>query len=88
MVIKDGNPEEIFDFYNAMIAEKENLTVKVIRLDNGKAQTISGTGEARVEEIAIYNSKGEVAEYVNVGEAIELRIKVKVHQPVETLVLG
>jgi len=77
-VIKDGNPEEIFDFYNAMIAEKENLTVKVVKLDNGKAQTISGTGEARVEEIALYNSKGEVAEYVNVGETIELRIKVKV----------
>jgi len=88
MVIKDGNPEEVFDFYNAIIAEKGNLTVKVVKLDNGKAQTISGTGEARVEEIALYNSKGEVAEYVNVGKAIELRIKVKVHRPVETLVLG
>jgi lipopolysaccharide transport system ATP-binding protein len=88
MVIKDGNPEEVFDFYNAIIAEKGNLTVKVVRLDNGKAQTISGAGEAGVEEIALYNSKGEVAEYVNVGETIELRIKVKVHRPVETLVLG
>jgi len=88
MVIKDSNPEEVFDFYNAILAEKGNLTVKVVKLDDGKAQTISGTGEARVEEIALYNSKGEVAEYVNVGEVIELRIKVKVHRPVETLVLG
>jgi len=88
MVIKDSNPEEVFDFYNAIIAEKGNLTVEVVRLANGKAQTISGTGEARVEEIALYNSKGEVAEYINVGEPIELRIKVKVHRPVETLVLG
>ncbi len=88
MVIKDGNPEEVFDFYNAIIAEKGNSTVKVVRLDNGKAQTISGTGEARVEEIALYNSKGEVAEYVNVGDPVELRVKVKVYRPVETLVLG
>jgi lipopolysaccharide transport system ATP-binding protein len=88
MVIKDSNPEEVFDFYNAIIAEKGNLTVKVVKLDNGKSQTISGTGEARVEEIALYNSKGEVAEYVNVGEAVELRVKVKVHRPIETLVLG
>jgi lipopolysaccharide transport system ATP-binding protein len=88
MVIKDSNPEEVFDFYNAIIAEKGNLTVKVVKLDNGKAQTISGTGEAGVEEIALYNSKGEVAEYVNVGETVELRIKVKIHRPVETLVLG
>lgn len=87
-VIKDGDPEEVFDFYNAIIAERENSTVEVNKLDNGKAQTTSGTGEARVEEIALYNSKGEVAEYVGVGEPAELHVKVKVHQPVETLVLG
>jgi len=87
-VIKDGDPEEVFDFYNALIAEKENSTVEVKKLDNGKAQTISGTGEARVEEIVLYNSKGEVAEYVGVGEPVELHVKVKVHRPIETLVLG
>lgn len=87
-VIKDGNPEEVFDFYNALIAEKENSTVAVKKLDNGKAQTTSGTGEARVEEIVLYNSKGEVAEYVGVGEPVELHVKVKVHRPIETLVLG
>lgn len=87
-VIKDGDPEEVFDFYNALIAEKENSTVEVKKLDDGKAQTSSGTGEARVEEIVLYNSKGEVAEYVGVGEPIELRVKIKVHRPIATLVLG
>lgn len=87
-VIKDGDPEEVFDFYNALIAEKENSTVEVKKLDQGKAKTTSGTGEARVEEIVLCNSKGEAVEHVGVGEAVELRIKVKVHQPVETLVLG
>jgi len=87
-VIKDGNPEEIFDFYNALIAEKENSTVEVTKLEDGKTQTSSGSGEAKIEEIALYNSKGEVAEIVAVGEQIELQIKVKVHQPIETLVLG
>lgn len=87
-VIKDGNPEEIFDFYNALIAEKENSTVEVIKLENGKTQTSSGTGEAKVEEIALYNSKGDVAEIVGVGEHAELHIKVKIYQEIETLVLG
>lgn len=87
-VIKDGDPEEIFDFYNALIAEKENKTVEAKKLDDGKVQTTSGTGEARVEEIALYNSKGDMAEYVGVGEAVELHVKVKVHSPIETLVLG
>jgi len=87
-VIKDSNPEEVFDFYNAIIAEKENATVEIKKLDNGKVQTSSGTGEARIEEIALYNSKGEVADFVAVGEQVELRIKVKVYQGIETLVLG
>lgn len=87
-VIKDGNPEEIFDFYNAIIAEKENSTVEVKQLENGKVQTSSGTGEAKVEEIGLYNKLGEIVEFVGVGEPVELRIKVKVYQPIESLVLG
>lgn len=87
-VIKDGNPEEVFDFYNAIIAEKENSTVEVKQLENGKTQTSSGTGEARVEEITLYNPKGEAVEFIGVGEAVKLLIKVKVFQAIETLVLG
>jgi len=87
-VIKDGSPEEVFDFYNAIIAEKENSTVEVKKLENGKVQTSSGTGEAKVEEIILYNSKGEVADFIAVGEQIELHITVKIHQNIETLVLG
>lgn len=87
-IIKDGNPEEVFDYYNAIIAEKENSTVEVKLLDNGKFQTISGTGEARVQDIAIYNSKGRQADYIAVGEAVELRVNVQVFEDVEDLVLG
>ncbi len=88
IVIKDGNPEEIFDFYNALIAEKENSTVEIKKLEDGKVQTSSGTGEAKIEETTLYNSNGEVAEVISVGEQVELHIRVKVYQEIETLVLG
>ncbi len=87
-VIKDGNPEEIFDFYNAIIAEKENSTVEVTKLEGGKTKTASGTGEAKVEEIVVYNSKGEIAETVGVGEQIELQFVVRVYEDIKSLVLG
>lgn len=87
-VLRDGEPEEVMDFYNALIAEKENSTVEVRRLDNGKAQTSSGTGEARVSSIYLRNSAGEMADHIKVGEAVTLTIQVKVHQPVPSLVLG
>ena len=87
-IIKDGNPEEVFDFYNALIAEKGDSTVKVTELEDGKAQTSSGTGEAKIEKVTLYNSKGEVADTIGIGEEAELQIKVKVYQEIETLVLG
>lgn len=87
-VIREGIPEEVFDFYNALIAEGENSTVEVDRLDNGKLRVTSGTGEARIVEIDLYNGRGEPVQFVGVGEPVELRIKVRVYRPVETLVLG
>ena len=86
-VIKDGSPDEVFDFYNAIIAEKENSTVEVKQLDNGKIQTSSGTGEAKIEEVALY-SGGEPVEFIEVGEEIELRVKIKIYQPIDSLVMG
>lgn len=87
-VIKDGEPEAVFDFYNAIIAEKENATVEVKTTEDGKAQTTSGTGEASVTSIALYNSKGEVSEYVGVGEDVELKITVQINKSIDKLVLG
>lgn len=87
-VIKDGEPEAVMDFYNALIAEKENSTLKQVVKEDGKVETTSGTGEATVEEIGLYDSKSEMVEFVGVGDPVELRIKVKVHQDIESLVLG
>lgn len=86
-LIKSGNPEEVIDFYNALIAEKAKTPVQ-IKLPSGKIRTSSGSGEAQIEEVVLYNSKGEVTEFVSVGEKLELQIKVKVHQAIENLVLG
>ena len=87
-IAKDGRPEEIFDYYNALIAEKENSSMQVKMLGNGKAQTTSGTGQARVQEISLYNSQGKIAECICVGEFVELRIKVRIVGSIDNLVLG
>jgi lipopolysaccharide transport system ATP-binding protein len=87
-LIKDGGPEAVMDYYNALIAEKENSTIEEIELQDGKTQTVSGTGEAQVTDIGLFNTKGERVELVGVGEQVELRVRVKIHKPVESLVLG
>jgi len=87
-IVRDGDPEEVMDFYNAMIAEKENSTVAFRFLDNGKVQTVSGTGDACVSSIGLRNGKGDPVECVNVGDFVTLGIEVAVRDDISTLVLG
>lgn len=76
------------DYYNALIAEKENSTVRQQPAAAGKLQTISGTGEAVVSGIRLLNAAGDAIEAVSVGEPVTLEISVAVRQDVENLVLG
>ena len=87
-VIRDGAPEEVMDYYNALIAEKEHDTVAVTRLEDGRARTTSGTGEATVSDIAILNRRGERVERVAVGECISLRVEVTTHTAIDRLIFG
>ena len=85
--LKDGYPNEVFDFYNALIAKKENT--KIVQQEvNDRVETISGTGEATVTEIKLFNAVGESTKTFKVGEAVELHITVEIKQSVDSLVLG
>jgi len=87
LVIKDGSPEEVVDYYNALIAKKENTTIAQKAVGE-RFETVSGTGEVTFSEIKLYNSDGELAKIVKVGEAIELHFTVNINQSVDSLVLG
>ncbi|AHE98513.1 ABC transporter ATP-binding protein [Thioalkalivibrio paradoxus] len=89
-VIKDGPPEEVMDFYNALIAEREqgNSTIRVERGDDGVAHTSSGTGEARIILAELLNANGEPVKAVNVGDTLTLSVEVIANQDLERLVLG
>lgn len=84
----EGNPEAVMDYYNAMLAERENQIVRQQLTDSGKVQTISGSGEATVEEIALLNEQDERIEVVNVGQPIKLKIVVRITEDIPELVLG
>jgi lipopolysaccharide transport system ATP-binding protein len=87
-VIKDGKPEEVMDYYNALISEKENATVTVQQLADGSVQTVSGTREATIESVSLHNQSGQVVEYVSVGDAVSLRVTAMVNEAIPELVIG
>jgi lipopolysaccharide transport system ATP-binding protein len=84
---RQGAPEQIMDYYNALIAERENETVRLAAV-GGKVQTISGTGEASVSDIVLLDADGAQVEVVDVGSAVTLRITVSVRQAIPRMVLG
>jgi len=87
-IIQDGEPEAVMDFYNALIAQKENSKTTQVKLENGKTQTISGTGEAKVTEIKLYNTDEKEIECLDVSQEVRLCVKVKVNANISSLVLG
>ncbi len=83
-----GTPDEVLDYYNALLAEKEGATIERSVAADGRAQTISGSGEVTLEDIRLLNQQGQVLEIVDVGQRVNLEMRFRVHEAVETLVIG
>jgi lipopolysaccharide transport system ATP-binding protein len=83
-----GNPEQIMDYYNAMIAERENDTVRQNGTVDGKVQTVSGTGEATVAGIALFDAAGAPVEVIDVGAEVTLEVRVRARAAIPRMVLG
>ncbi len=87
-MVADGTPQEVLDFYNALISEKENSTVRQTRQEDGTAVTVSGTGEAVIDAIWLEDVAGNRVEFVGVGDPVDLVIRVRVNSAVARLVIG
>lgn len=82
--IMDGEPEQVFDHYNAL-----SVVGQVARWPDGgdSPRTDPGSGEARIESIGLYDANGLPITVVGVGRAVEVRFAVAVHADIEGLAL-
>lgn len=87
-VAMQGDPEAVMDYYNALLAERQSQQIKQELRDDGRVQTISGTGEASVSSVSLVGEDGRLLEMVDVGQAVRLRIEVAAHANIARLVLG
>jgi len=87
-ILLDGDPQEVFDYYNALIADKENQTVRTTRSIHGQVATESGSGEAVIEHLELVDVDDQPVEFVAVGQLVTLRARVLVKNPIERLVYG
>ncbi|WP_126877738.1 ABC transporter ATP-binding protein [Paraburkholderia kururiensis] len=85
---KEGSPESIFDYYNALLADKEGKSVKQIPSNDKATQTISGSGEASISNIRLLGPNGFAVEAVDVGSTLRLEVDVLINQDIAELVIG
>jgi lipopolysaccharide transport system ATP-binding protein len=88
-MVKDGKPEQVMDYYNALVAQKKNTPeVTTNQLPDGRVKTVSGTGEAVVQNVVFLDNNGSEIENINVGQAVQLSVTVDVLVDIERLVFG
>ena len=83
-----GKPEEVMDYYNAMLAQREGQIVRQEMLANGQVQTISGTGEAGIVSVRLLDTQGRSVEVTEVGQPVVLEVQTEVREDIERLILG
>jgi lipopolysaccharide transport system ATP-binding protein len=87
-LVMQGGTEEVFDYYNAMLANEQDQTIKRVETSDGKVQTISGSGEASIDAMELLDENDAPLGVVRVGQTVMLRVSVAVRAPLPELVLG
>jgi len=94
-ILKDGTPDEVVDYYNALIAEKENaevnaeVNVEQRRKKNGWVFTRSGSFRATVKELVLLDKETqEKVETARVGQKLVLKLTALIKEDIPRLVLG
>jgi lipopolysaccharide transport system ATP-binding protein len=88
----DDNPENVINYYNALIAQKEkDLEIKQIESQQKITTTRSGNGKAKIRSIEIFNEQNESSRAFLVGEVATITCKIeyfaKVDEPTFGLVI-
>ncbi len=86
-IARDGVPEEVMDYYNALLADSTGATVLVGEA-GGVSQTVSGTRQASIRSVRFEEPDGRQADLLLSGSKARLRVDVQINQAIPELVVG
>jgi len=85
----EGKPEAVMDYYNAMLAKREDKTIHQVQdSGTGKLKTRSGNSRATITSVELVNTHGKSTDIAETGERLTLKIHIKANQNLNELVLG
>ncbi len=88
-IIKDGAADSVLDYYNSVIARKNNEEkIRQVTGEGGKVSTRSGNGNARIVDVDITRTDGQSVRSVLVGEKVVLHCSVAFYKDMENPTVG
>ncbi len=88
-IVKDGAPESVLDYYNSVIARKDNeVEIRQVTGEGGGISTRSGNGNARIIDVDITGANGQSVRTVQVGEDVVLRCTVAFYKQMADPTVG
>jgi lipopolysaccharide transport system ATP-binding protein len=89
ILIQQGSPENVLDYYNAMIAQKnKDEEIKQVETTSGKSTTRSGSGKARIKKVEMLDESGLAARAFRVGGIARVRCRCDFLTDVEAATIG
>jgi lipopolysaccharide transport system ATP-binding protein len=88
LLLRSGTPDAVLDYYNALIAQREQDAG--IEQTHGAAGIVtrSGNGRARVQSVELEDTAGRRREVFQTGETARLRIAVAFYADIERPTVG
>ncbi len=87
-LVHEGKPEDIMNYYNALLADKGRHEIEFNQTNSGQTQVVSGTGEASIQGVRLLDAQGNSVEVIGVGQSVELEVNIQINSDIPELVVG
>ncbi len=88
-LVRDGLPDEVFDYYNARIAQREKGGLIDQQADgDGRMVTRSGSKEAEILSVRVEDEHGQPAKLFRVGAPLIVRCRLRINRDMEGPTVG
>ncbi|MBC8462486.1 MAG: ABC transporter ATP-binding protein [Deltaproteobacteria bacterium] len=89
VLIRDGDPDAVLDYYNGMIAKKtKDEEIRQVETELGRTITRSGNKEARILKVEMFDGTGRPARAFRVGDNARISCHIAFNTPMENPTVG
>lgn len=88
-VVRDGQPDTVFDYYNARIAQREHdAEIEQREDEEGRSVTRSGSREAELLSTEVVDADGRAGQLFRVGDEVRIRCRFRMNRDMSCPTVG